>query len=97
MTKNFALEPMGENVILKPIEAPNQTKSGIYIPDTANKEKPQKAEVMAIGPLVSNDENFKTLKVGDFVYYSRYAGDEIKIDDVEYKILAKTSILAREK
>ena len=96
MTNKLKLEPMGKNVIIKPVKIPDKTDSGIYIPETASKEKPQRGEVMAIGPLVKSDENFKNLKVGNFVYFSKYAGDEIKVDDIDYKIISSDSLLAKE-
>jgi chaperonin GroES len=91
------LKPLGDRVIVKPAEAEEQTKSGLFIPDTA-KEKPQRGEVMAVGEGKLKDDGTRVaidVKVGDTVIYSKYGGSEVKIDGVEYKILdAERDIIA---
>ena len=91
------LKPLGDRVIVKPAEAEEQTKSGLYIPDTA-KEKPQRGEVVAVGDGKLKDDGARVpidVKVGDTVIYSKYGGSEVKIDGVEYKILdAERDIIA---
>jgi chaperonin GroES len=91
------LQPLGDRVLVKPIEKEEKTKSGIYLPDTA-KEKPQEGEVIAVGP-GKYDETGKRipmdLKVGDTVIYAKYGGTEIKVDDVELMILREGDILAK--
>jgi chaperonin GroES len=92
------LKPLGDRVIVKPAEAEEQTKSGLYIPDTA-KEKPQRGEVVAVGEGKINETSGNRMpidvKVGDVVIFSKYGGSEVKIDDVEYKILdAERDIIA---
>jgi chaperonin GroES len=91
------LKPLGDRVIVKPAEAEEQTKSGLFIPDTA-KEKPQRGEVVAVGDGKLNDDGTRVpidVKVGDTVIYSKYGGSEVKIDGVEYKILdAERDIIA---
>jgi chaperonin GroES len=91
------LKPLGDRVIVKPAEAEEQTKSGLFIPDTA-KEKPQRGEVMAVGDGKLKDDGTRVaidVKVGDTVIYSKYGGSEVKIDGVEYKILdAERDIIA---
>ena len=91
------LQPLGDRVLVKPIEKEEKTKSGIYLPDTA-KEKPQEGEVLAVGP-GKFDETGKRipmdLKVGDRVIYAKYGGTEIKVDDVELMILRESDILAK--
>ncbi len=91
------LQPLGDRLVVKPIEKEEKRKSGIILPDTA-KEKPQEGEVMAVGPGRMTDEGKRIamdLKVGDVVIYSKYGGSEIKIDDVEMIILRESDILAK--
>jgi len=89
--------PLGERVIIKPIEQEQQTKGGIYLPDTA-KEKPQEGEVVAIGPGRVSDDGSRIpmeLSNGDRVIYSKFAGTEYKDGDDEYLILRESDILAK--
>jgi chaperonin GroES len=83
--------------VIKPIEPEEVTKTGIVIPDTARKERPQEGEVVAVGG-GKLDEKGKPMpmeiKVGDKVIYSKYGGSEIKIDDQEYLIMREEDILA---
>jgi chaperonin GroES len=91
------LQPLGDRVLVKPIEKEEKTKSGIYLPDTA-KEKPQEGEVIAVGPGKMTDDGKRIpmdLKVGDRVIYAKYGGTEIKIDDEEMMILRESDILAK--
>ncbi len=95
MTTN--LEPLGDKVILKPIAEDEVTKSGIVLPDTAEKEKPEKAEVIAVGPGKTLDNGQKSdmnVKVGDKVLFTKYGPNEIKVDDEEYLIASMDDILA---
>lgn len=89
------LKALGDRVILKPLVAEETTKSGIVLPGMS-KEKPQQAEVYAVGPggMVDGKEVEMTVKVGDQVIYSKYAGTEVEIDDVEYIIVKQSEILA---
>lgn len=91
------LKPLGDRVIVKPAEAETQTQSGLFIPDTA-KEKPQRGEVMAVGEGKLKDDGTRVpidVKVGDTVIFSKYGGSEVKIDNIEYKILdAERDIIA---
>ena len=94
------LVPLGDNVIVKPIEAETMTASGIVIPDTASKEKPRKGEVLAVGlGKVSDNGNREPMdvKVGDVVIFREYAPTEIKIDGEELFVLGVDSLLAVEK
>ena len=85
------LVPLGDRVVLKQVEAEETTKSGIVLPGAA-KEKPQQAEVIAVGP--GTEEVKMEVAVGDTVIYSKYAGTEVKLDDVEYTIVKQADILA---
>lgn len=89
------IRPLGDRVVVKPMPTEEVTKSGIVLPDTA-KEKPQQGEVVAVGSgrLLDNGQRVAIdLKVGDKVLFSKYAGNEIKIDDVEYLILREADVL----
>ena len=89
------LVPLSDRVVLKQMEAEETTKSGIVLPGQ-NKEKPQQAEVVAVGPggLVDGKEAEMKVSVGDKVIYSKYAGTEVELDDVEYIIVRQSDILA---
>ncbi|MGB2814837.1 MAG: co-chaperone GroES [Dehalococcoidales bacterium] len=91
------LQPLADRLVVKPIEAEEKTKAGIYLPDTA-KEKPQEGEVVAVGPGRTSDDGkliAMDVKVGDIVVYTKYGGTEIKVDDEEYMILRESDILAK--
>lgn len=89
------LTPLADRVLLKPVEAMETTASGIIL-STANKEKPVISEVIAVGPggLVDGNEVKMVVKVGDRVVVAKYAGTEVKLDDVEYSIVRQSDILA---
>ena len=89
------LVPLGDRVVLKQLVAEETTKSGIVIPGQ-NKEKPQQAEVVAVGPggVVDGKEIVMEVKTGDQVIYSKYAGTEVKLDDDEYIVVKQNDILA---
>ena len=89
------LTPLGDRVVLKQLVAEETTKSGIVLPGQ-NKEKPQQAEVVAVGPggIVDGKEIKMEVNVGDNVIYSKYAGTDVKIEDEEYIIVKQSDILA---
>lgn len=89
------LRPLGDRVVIKKIEAEETTKSGIVLPGTA-KEKPQMAEVVAVGPggMVDGKEVKMEVKVGDKVIFSKYSGNDVKVDGEELTILRQDDILA---
>lgn len=89
------LVPLGDRVVLKQLVAEETTKSGIVLPGQS-KEKPQQAEVVAAGPggMVDGKEIKMEVKAGDQVIYSKYAGTEVKVEDVEYIIVKQSDILA---
>jgi chaperonin GroES len=89
------LKPLGDRVVIKPLEQKEVKKGGIIIPDTA-KEKPQEGEVVAVGKgKVSDDGKLipMDVKVGDKILYGKYSGTEIKLEDVEYLIMHQEDIL----
>ena len=84
------IKPLGERVVVKVLAAEEKTKSGIVLPDTATKEKPQEGEVVAVGLgkfLENGQRAVLEVAVGDKVIYSKYSGAEVKIDGQEYLIL----------
>jgi len=90
------LKPLGDKVIVKRLEAENKTKGGIVLPDTA-KEKPQRGKVIAVGDGRRTDEGevvALTVKKGDEVIFTSYAGTEVKVGTEEYMIMAESDILA---
>ena len=92
----MSIKPLGDRVLVKPIEKEEVTKSGIFLPDTA-KEKPQEGEVIAVGSgkLMENGERVPLeVKSGDKVIYSKFAGTEVKLEDKEYLLLSERDILA---
>ena len=92
------IKPLGDRVVVKVTEVNEQkTKSGLFVPDTA-KEKPQEAEVMAVGPGPLNDKGERVamdVAVGDKIIFSKYGGMEIKIDGETLLILTERDILAK--
>ena len=90
------LRPLGDRIVVKPLEAEEKTKGGIILPDTA-KEKPQEGKVVAVGK-GKLDESGKAMpmevKVGDKILYGKYAGNEVTIDEEEYMILREDDVLA---
>jgi len=90
------LKPLGDRVVVEPIEKEERTASGIILPETA-KEKPQEGEVVAIGP-GRRDDNGRLIpmdvKKGDIVLFAKYAGTEVKIEDKKVLILKESDILA---
>ena len=91
------LRPLADRVVVKPLEREEVTKSGIVLPDTA-KEKPQEGVIEAVGSGRYNEQTGSRVeldvKVGDRVIYAKYAGSEVKIDEVDYLILSEKDILA---
>ena len=89
------LVPLGDRVVLKQLEAEEKTKSGIILTSAAQ-EKPQEAEVVAVGPggVVDGKEVTMQVKEGQKVIYSKYAGTEVKLDENEYIIVRQNDILA---
>lgn len=94
MTK---VRPLNDNVVIKPMTENEITKSGIVLPATVDKERPERGEIIAIGEgkLLDNGQRATmSVKVGDKVMFKKYSPDEIKIDDQEYLIVSQNDILA---
>ncbi len=94
---DFRIRPLADRVVIRPQEKEEKTRGGIFLPDTASKEKPQEGTVMAVGEGKLDDNGKRTpvsVKTGDKVLFAKYAGTEIKIDDEDFLILAEKDILA---
>ena len=92
----MTIKPLADRIVIKVIEDTEQTSGGIFIPDSA-KEKPQKGEVVAVGEGKLNDKGEREpmdVKAGDTILYAKYAGTDIKMEGVEYKILSIKDALA---
>ncbi len=91
------LKPLDDYVVVKPVEEEETSEGGIVLPDTA-KEKPQKGEVLAVGPgklLANGDRKPPAVKAGDMVLFGKWGGNDIKIEGEELKILKESDILAK--
>lgn len=91
------LQPLGDRLVVKPMESEEKTKGGIILPDTA-KEKPQEGKVLAVGPGRLTEDGKRMameVKVGDVVLYVKYGGTEVKIDGEELMVLRESDILAK--
>jgi chaperonin GroES len=89
--------PLADRLVVKNVEQEETLASGLVIPDTA-KEKPQQAEVVAVGPGRVDDNGKRVameIKVGDIIVYAKYSGNEIKVDQEEYLILSEKDVLAK--
>jgi chaperonin GroES len=94
--KKLNLKPLGDRLVVEPIEKEERTASGIILPETA-KEKPQEGNVLAVGPGRTDDDGKRIpmdVKTGDVVLYAKYAGTEVKIDDKKLLILKESDVLA---
>lgn len=95
MASEFKIKPLADKIVVKIIEETETTPGGIFIPDSA-REKPQKGEVLAVGPgkvLDNGQREEMEVKVGDKVLFTKYGGTDIKVSNVEYKILSVKDIL----
>ncbi|HPY08620.1 MAG: co-chaperone GroES [Patescibacteria group bacterium] len=91
------LQPLFNNVIVKPFKPEEVTKSGLVLPETREKDRPEKGEVIACGPGKTLDNGqvlTMSVKVGDQVLFKKYSADEIKIDNEEYLVLSESDIVA---
>jgi chaperonin GroES len=93
---DFRVRPLGDRVVIKPAEREEKTKGGIFLPDTASKERPMEGTILAVGE-GRRDDNGKLIpmnvKAGDKVLFAKYSGTEFKVDEVEYLILSEKDIL----
>ncbi|MBN1331930.1 co-chaperone GroES [Candidatus Dojkabacteria bacterium] len=91
------IKPVGSNILVKPLEEEKKTDSGIVLPDTVDKEKPQKGEVVALGTRRLSESGVKidfTVKVGDKIIFKKYSPDEVEVDGTQYLVMSEDDILA---
>ena len=96
MATNFRIRPLADRVVVKPSEREAQTKGGIFLPDTVNKERPMEGTIMAVGEGRLDDNGRRVpmnVKEGDKVLFAKYGGTEYKVDEIEYLILSEKDIL----
>ena len=96
MAADFRIRPLADRVVVKPVDREEKTKSGIYLPDTASKERPMEGTILAVGEGRLDDNGKRVamhVREGDKVLYAKYSGTEFKVDDVEYLILSEKDIL----
>jgi chaperonin GroES len=96
MSSKLSLKPLGDRLVIEPIEQEEVTAGGIVLPETA-KEKPQQGKVLAVGPGARDDEGDRIemdVKVGDKVLYAKYSGTEFKMNSKKYLILRESDLLA---
>lgn len=91
------LRPLNDRLIVKALPKEEVTKSGIILPDTVDKERPEQGEVIAVGPGKLLDDGKRSamdVKVGDKILFKKYAPDEVKVEDQEYLVISEYDILA---
>ena len=94
--EKIRIRPLDDRVVVEPMEGEAKTAGGIFLPDNA-KEKPQKGRIVAVGPgklLDSGERGQMSVKVGDEVFYGKYAGSDVEIDGTKYVILRESDVLA---
>lgn len=93
---DFRIRPLGDRAVIKPADREDKTRSGIFLPDTASKERPMEGTVLAVGE-GRRDDNGKLIdmnvKAGDKVLFAKYSGTEFKVEEIEYLILSEKDIL----
>jgi chaperonin GroES len=97
MASDLKIRPLDDRVVVEPLEAEEKTSGGILLPDSA-KEKPQRGRVLAVGPGKLQDDGKRlavAVAVGDEVLYGRYAGNEVKINNKDVKIMRENDLLAK--
>lgn len=93
----MSIKPLGDNVIIKAITKDEKTKSGIVLPDTIDKEKPEEGEVIAVGPgkmLDNGNRAVVGVKEGEKVLFKKYSPDEIKVDEKDLLVISESDIIA---
>ena len=91
------ISPCADNVLLEPVKSEEKTKSGILLPDSASKERPEQGKVVAVGPGKKNKQGQiipLSVKVGQKVLFKKYSSNEIKVEEKEYLIIEENDILA---
>lgn len=97
MSAKAKITPLGGNILVEPVSEETKTASGIVLPDTVDKEKPQKGKIVALGTGKVTEDGKKVpfnVKIGDIVIFKKYSPDEVEMDDNEYLIMSEEDILA---
>jgi chaperonin GroES len=93
----MTIKPLSDHILIEPVKEEEKTKAGIFLPDTASKEKSEEGKVVAVGPGKKTDDGkivMMSVKVGDKVLFQKYGPSEIKVDGKEYLIATESDILA---
>lgn len=93
----MVIKPLSDHIVIEPVSQEEKTKSGIFLPQTVEKERPEQGKVIAVGPgktLNSGKKSEMEVKVGDLVLFTKYGPNEIKVDDKNYLIAKQEDILA---
>ncbi len=93
----MTIKPLGDHILIEPIKEDEKTRGGIFLPDTASKEKSEEGKVIAVGPGKKTDDGkiiMMSVKPGDKVLFTKYGPNEIKVDGKEYLIASESDILA---
>jgi chaperonin GroES len=96
MATDFRIRPLADRVVVKPADREAKTKSGIFLPDTASKERPMEGTILAVGEGRLDDNGQRVpmqVRAGDTVLFAKYGGTEFTVDEVEYLILSEKDIL----
>lgn len=91
------LRPLGDRIIVKPVAKEEMTKSGIILPDTIDKERPEQGEVIEVGPGKRSEDGTRvapSVKIGDKILFKKYSPDEFKLDGTEYLVLSESDVMA---
>jgi chaperonin GroES len=91
------IKPLSDHILVKPVKEEEVTKSGIVLPDTVDKEKKMEGEVIAVGPGKVNKDGVRVameVKVGDFILFKKWGGDEVEVEGEDYKIISEEDVLA---
>jgi chaperonin GroES len=91
------IKPLGDHILVKPVKEEEVTASGIFLPDTVDKEKKMEGEVIAIGSgkvLENGQRKIMEVKVGDKIMFKKWGGEEVKVDGIDYKIISEEDVLA---
>lgn len=96
-TATMNLRPLNDRLIVKAVAKEEKTKSGIVLPDTLNKERPEQGEVIAVGPgrlMENGNRSAMSVKVSDKILFKKYSPDEVKIDGIEYLVVSESDVMA---
>ena len=99
MGTDFRIRPLADRVVIKPADREEKTKGGIYLPDTASKERPMEGTILAVGEGRLDDNGRRVpmnVKAGDAILFGKFSGQEVRVDGVDYLIMTEGDVLAIE-